>query len=418
MTARGVVRVPGDKSISHRALILGSLATGVSRINGILESADVQSTASVLRNLGATIPDLSPNLLLRGRGKRSLTPSVAPLYAGNSGTTVRLMAGVVSAHEFVSRFEGDASLSRRPMQRIAEPLTAMGARFEFARGDGLPMTIHGGALSGVVWNTRAASAQTKSAILLAGLVSGVHVSVRESQKSRDHTERMLISMGARVETDESGVTLSPVESLTALDLDVPGDPSSAAYLVALGVLRRAGFVILPSVCVNPTRTGFMQKLVSMGAYIVFEDSGYVAGDTAATVIAHPSKLADTTVEASEIPAMIDELPLLGCVAAAAGVTLEVRGAGELRSKESDRIAALVSNLNSVGARAEELPDGFRILRGSRTLSGLVRTHADHRIAMAFGILGALPGNSIAIDDKRCVDISYPGFWTDLERLSR
>lgn len=417
MSGKGTIRVPGDKSISHRALILASLATGESRIRGILQSADIHSTAGVLRSMGVAVPDLAPSFAMPGRGLRGLTAPGGPLNAGNSGTTARLMAGVVAACDFESRFEGDESLSRRPMKRIAEPLTAMGARFEFARDDGLPMTIHGGKLSGIAWNTRAASGQTKSAILLAGLVGGVQVSVRELQKSRDHTERMLISMGAPVEADDLTVSLSPVDSLAPLDISIPGDPSSAAYFMALGLLRKTGYVILPDVCINHTRTGFMDRLIAMGADIVCEDVVAVAGDTAATVIARPSTLRDATINESDVTAMIDELPLLGCVAAALGITLEVRGAAELRVKESDRISSLVSNLNAIGARAEEWPDGFRIMRGTRIFEGDIKTNGDHRIAMAFGVLGALPGNDIVIDNLECVDISYPGFWSDLERVA-
>ena len=418
MSSRGTVRVPGDKSISHRALILGALASGESRIRGILQSADVHSTAAVLRALGSPVPDLSASFRLSGKGLRGLTQPGSPLDAGNSGTTVRLMSGVVAAHDFTSRFEGDASLSRRPMKRIAEPLTAMGARFEFARSDGLPMTIHGGRLSGIAWNTRAASGQTKSAILLAGLVAGVQVSVRESQKSRDHTERMLTSMGAPVEADDLTVSLSPVESLAPLDITIPGDPSSAAYLIALGVLRSGGEIVLPDICINRTRTGFMQRLMAMGGDVSCDDKFAIAGDTVATVFARPSTLHDTSVEKDEVPSMIDELPLLGCVAAAAGIGLEVTGASELRVKESDRIANLVSNLNAIGGRAEELPDGFRIMKGARSFSGRVRTGGDHRIAMAFGVLGALRGNTVEIDDPDCVAVSYPGFWSDLALLAR
>ncbi|MDO8502183.1 MAG: 3-phosphoshikimate 1-carboxyvinyltransferase [Gemmatimonadaceae bacterium] len=416
MTGRGTVRVPGDKSISHRALILGALATGQSRIGGILQSADVRSTAAVLRAMGARIPDLSPSFRIAGMGLRGLTEPGAALDAGNSGTTVRLMAGVAAAYPFSSRFEGDASLSRRPMKRIAEPLTAMGARFEFARGDGLPMTVHGGHLSAIAWNTRAASGQTKSAILLAGLVAGVQVSVRESHKSRDHTERMLVSLGAAVSTDDVTVSLAPVASLGPLDMEVPGDPSSAAYLVALGILRGGGEVVLPRVCINPTRTGFLDALAAMGADIEYVERTAIAGDSAATVVARPSRLSDAVISGEEVPAMIDELPLMACVAAAAGTNLEVTGAAELRVKESDRISTVVSNLNAIGATAEELPDGFRISGRRMPLTGRVATAGDHRIAMAFGILGALRGNAIEIDDRECVEVSYPGFWADLERL--
>ena len=417
MKARGVVRVPGDKSISHRALILGALATGRSRISGILNSADVNSTASILRSLGVAVPDLTESFTLSGKGLRGLTAPGSPLYAGNSGTTVRLMSGVLAAHAFESRLEGDASLSRRPMKRIAEPLTAMGARFELARGDGLPMTIHGGRLAGVTWNTRSASAQTKSAILLAGLVGGVQVSVIESGKSRDHTERMLTSLGVPVETVGTTVSLSPVQLVSPLDLMVPGDPSSAAYFVAYAVLG-GGEVSIPGVCVNPTRTGFIDTLVEMGARVELQDTAAAAGDSVAKIVARKSSLRDFIVESDRIPSMIDEIPLLACVAAYAGITLEVRGAQELRVKESDRIAVVAQNLRAVGADVEERADGFIVRGAKRSLSGRIITEGDHRIAMSFGVLGALPESSIEIDDRECVGVSYPGFWDDLASLRR
>ena len=417
MTARGSIRVPGDKSISHRALILAALASGESRIEGILDSADIRSTAHCLRTLGCDVPDLAGSIRIHGHGLRGLTAPRSGLDAGNSGTTVRLLAGVTAAFDFSSRFSGDASLSARPMKRIAEPLTAMGARVEFARDDGLPMTIHGGALSGIAWNTRAASAQTKSAILLAGLVSHAQVSVRESTKSRDHTERMLASLGAPVTTDGLNAVLSPTDSIAPLEIAVPGDPSSAAYLVALAVLG-GGDVSIHDVCLNPTRTGFLQTLREMGADIECTDKTAVAGDTSATVIARKSELRPVGIDAGRIPSMIDELPLLACVAAAAGIDLEVRGAGELRVKESDRIAAVVANLHAIGARAEEREDGFAVSGAGGRLAGRVETRGDHRIAMAFGILGLLDGNSIEIDDPDCVAVSYPRFWADIESLTR
>ncbi len=416
MNQRGQVRVPGDKSISHRALILASLASGESQISGILNSADVRSTAGVLRNLGVEIPELGKSFRITGVGLKGLRRSTSALDAGNSGTTARLMAGVAAALPFPSRFEGDASLSGRPMKRIAEPLRAMGARFDFANGDGLPMTVHGGSLKGITWNTRAASGQTKSAILLAGLVAGVQVSVIESRKSRDHTERMLKSLGVPVTTDEVTASILPVDSLTPLDLTVPGDPSSAAYMVALGVLRTEGEVRIPDVCMNATRIGFFETLVSMGASVVATHRKAIAGDDAATLIVRPSKLRDAEVRGDIIPAMIDELPLLACVAAAAGISLDVRDASELRVKESDRISTVVRNLNAIGVDAVERPDGFRITPGHESLSGKVKTEGDHRIAMSFGILAALPGNSIHIDDPDCVSVSYPQFWSDLERI--
>ena len=417
MKARGTVRVPGDKSISHRALICGALGNGESRIRGILQSADVESTASVLRLLGVQIPSLSNEFALDGSGFGGLRESRLALQCGNSGTTARLMAGVAAASPFTSRFEGDASLSRRPMKRVAEPLTAMGARVEFEREDGLPMTIHGGDLSGIAWNTRASSAQTKSAILFAGLVSGVSVTVRELRRSRDHTERMLMSLGVPLTVTDTSVTLTPVSFLEPLDVDVPSDPSSAAFPAALGALANQGEVRIPGVCVNPTRIGFLDVLSRMGASVRYLEKRTVAGEPTATVVIAPKKMSGIRIGADEVPAMIDELPLLACVAAAAGVSLDVSGAEELRVKESDRISVVVSNLRAIGADAEEKRDGFRITGGARrSFRGRVVTHGDHRIAMAFGVLGYLDGNDIEIDDRDCVGISYPDFWTDLDSL--
>ncbi len=416
MKERGVVRVPGDKSISHRALILGALSTGESRICGILQSADVESTAAVLRRLGVRIPELSADMRITGRGLSGLKASASDLDAGNSGTTVRLISGVVAAHPFTSRFTGDASLSRRPMKRIAEPLTAMGARVEFDGVDGLPMTIHGGDLAAISWNTKSASAQTKSAILFAGLVAGVPVRVRESRKSRDHTERMLASLGAPISSDELTISLAPVNSIGPLDLVVPGDPSSAAYFVALAVLGRRA-IELPDVCINRTRTGFLKVMRDMGGRIECKGKTAVAGDSVATVIASPGEIVSIAIDPGIIPSMIDELPLLACVAAAAGIELEIRGAADLRVKESDRISSTISNLRAIGIDAEELPDGL-IVHGRRgSLAGKVESRGDHRIAMSFGILGQLEGNDIAIDDRDCVSVSYPRFWADLASMA-
>jgi 3-phosphoshikimate 1-carboxyvinyltransferase len=327
------------------------------------------------------------------------------------------MAGVAAACPFTSRFEGDASLSRRPMKRIAEPLTAMGARFDFERSDGLPMTIHGGDLSGIAWNTRASSAQTKSAILLAGLVGGVSVTVRELTRSRDHTERMLASLGVQMEIGESSVSLTPVSMLQVLDISIPGDPSSAAFPMALGALARFGEVRIPGVCVNETRIGFLRVLERMGASVRLLEKKTMAGEPIATVAVSPRTLRAARVDANEVPALIDELPLLGCLAAAGGVGLDVSGAEELRVKESDRISVLVANLRAIGAEAEEKRDGFRIPpQQRRSLRGRVVTQGDHRIAMAFGVLGFLDNNVIEIDDRECVAVSYPNFWTDLAAL--
>ena len=409
--------MPGDKSISHRSLILASLADGESRIRGILDADDIRSTASVLRSLGAKIPPLSDDMRVVGVGLRGLTSPRQPVNCGNSGTTARLMAGVVAAHPFSATFEGDASLSRRPMTRVAEPLTYMGAQFDFERGDGLPMTVHGVDLRSIDWDTGASSAQVKSAILLAGLVSGVEVRVTEKARSRDHTERMLRAMGVDVENDGSQVCLRPARRLAPLDIQVPADPSSAAFFVALASLASEGELTLTKVGLNPTRTGFLEAMKRMGAVIEESGAARKGEEATATLRVRPTALRGIRITEQEVPALIDELPLIACVAAGAGVDLEITGAAELRVKESDRINAVVQNLRAVGARAEELPDGLRISGPRRELSGTVDPRGDHRIAMAFGVLSAASGNRINILNPECVAVSYPGFWEDLRRVA-
>lgn len=418
MRVGGSVRVPGDKSISHRALMLAALAPGASRIRHVLDSADVRSTAGVLRAMGAEIPELSPELAVVGRAGGLVAPT-ADLDCGNSGTTTRLVAGIVAAHPFAARFVGDASLSRRPMRRIAAPLEAMGARVAFDAEDGrLPMTVEGGALRDLEWTSETASAQVKSAILLAGVLAGVEVTVREPARSRDHTERMLAARGVDVYVSDRHAVHVPVgpKTLRPLDVTVPADPSSAAFLVALAALADAGMVTLPDVGLNETRTGFFRVLARMGARIlVDDDERHEGGEEIGTLLAYAGRgLTGTDVGPSEIPSMIDELPLLACVAACAEGETLVLGAQELRVKESDRITAVVDALRAVGADADEFPDGF-VVRGTpgKALRGRVVTHGDHRLAMAFGVLGAVPGNEIVVDDPDCVAVSYPRFWSDL-----
>ena len=408
--------MPGDKSISHRSLILGSLADGESRIRGILDSEDVRSTAGVLRSLGASIPPLSPDMHVKGVGLRGLTAPRGNLDCGNSGTTTRLMAGVAAAHPFPARFVGDGSLSKRPMKRVAEPLTYMGAQFGFEREDGLPMTVRGADLRSIDWDTGTSSAQVKSAILLAGLVAAVEVRVTETRRSRDHTERMLRAMGVDAESDGNQVCLRPARRLLPIEMDVPADPSSAAFFVALAALASAGELTLTEVCLNPTRTGFMEAMKRMGADIDENAEANTSGDQSGTIRVRPSALKGIRITEAEVPSLIDELPLIACVAAGAGIDIEITGASELRVKESDRISAVVQNLRAVGAHAEELPDGLRVSGPRRDLSGTVDPRGDHRIAMAFGILSAASGNRIVIENPECVAVSYPRFWEDLRRV--
>jgi len=409
--------VPGDKSISHRSLILASLAEGESRIRGILDSDDVRSTAEALRSLAAKVPPLADDMRVNGSGLRGLRQPRHALDCGNSGTTARLLAGVVAAHPFSVRFEGDASLSRRPMKRIAEPLTYMGAQFDFEHGDGLPMTVHGVDLRSIDWDTGGSSAQVKSAILLAGLISAVEVRVIEKSRSRDHTERILRAMGVDVESDGNQVCLRPIGRLNPIELEVPADPSSAAFFVALASLASEGELTLTEVCLNPTRTGFIDALIRMGAAVETEKTVSTGGEEVGSLSVSPAQLKSISIGEAEVPTLIDELPLLACVAAAAGIELEIRGAAELRVKESDRISAVVHNLRTVGADAEELPDGLRVHVSRRPMAGTVDPRGDHRIAMAFGILSAASGNRITVTNPECVAVSYPRFWEDLRRVT-
>ncbi|MFI5255874.1 MAG: 3-phosphoshikimate 1-carboxyvinyltransferase [Gemmatimonadales bacterium] len=414
----GELIVPGDKSISHRALILGALSGGVSRIRGILQSADVQSTAGVLRVLGASIPPLGTAVEIRGGGLHSLRKPAGDLDCGNSGTSARLLSGVVSGSGISARFIGDASLSRRPMRRVKAPLERMGAIVELPSHGGLPMLVRGAPLHDIEWVSEVPSAQVKSCILLAALCAGVEATVRESSRSRDHTERMLAAMGAEVWSNDEAVLLLPATGLQPLEIAVPGDPSSASFFAALAALAARGELMIRHVGVNETRTGFFAALREMGAMVELEDRSLEGGESVADLhVAAGSGLRGVTVGIDAIPTLIDELPLLAAVAAYAEGETRVTGAAELRVKESDRISAVVGNLRALGADADELPDGF-VVRGTRpVLRGTVTTHGDHRLAMAFGVLGALPGNEIAIDDRDCVAVSYPGFWTDLARVT-
>ena len=429
------LRVPGDKSISHRALILAALGSGTSRIRGLLRSADIASTAGVLRALGVMVPALdAPEVVIEGVGLRGLRAPASDLDCGNSGTTTRLMAGVIAGAGVRGRFIGDASLSARPMRRVAAPLEAMGARVELPDHGGLPMVVHGATLRGITWRTEVASAQVKGAILLAGLVADVPVEVEEPSATRDHSERMLQARGVDLRVESGVVTLQPRSRLDSCDVAVPGDPSSAAFVAGLAAIGSVGSgggagggtanggmasgVVIEGVGVNPGRIGAFLVLDRMGARIAFEARRDEGGEPVADLVVRAGGLRATTVLADEVPSLIDELPLLACVAACAEGETRVTGAGELRVKESDRIRAVVSNLLAVGAEAEELPDGFVVRGTDRPLRGRIVTHGDHRIAMAFGVLGARQSNEIVVDDPSCANVSYPTFWDDLARLQR
>ena len=416
LTVRGTLRVPGDKSISHRALIFAALARGKSRIQHILESEDVLATADCLRRLGAAIPTISQDFYVASRSLRDLRSAERDLDCRNSGTTARLLAGVAAGAGLRARFVGDQSLSRRPMRRVAEPLRAMGAHVDLSPSGGLPMTLTAGALHELEWYSPVASAQVKSAILLAALLGGVRVVVDEPHLSRDHTERMLEGRGVLLNRQGTAIELPAGQSVRPDDIRVPADPSSAAFFVALGVLADASDLQLVDVCLNATRVGFLGAIQRMGALVAVADRREEGGELLGTLRPRATRLRGIEVSADEVPSMIDELPLLACLAARAEGETVVRGATELRVKESDRISAVVANLRRIGVDADELPDGFRVRGQDGPLEGRVETQGDHRIAMAFGILGALPGNEITVDNRECVAVSYPNFWDDLDNV--
>jgi len=417
LTVQGTIRAPGDKSISHRALIFAAMANGPTRIRDILPSADVHATAAALRAMGVDIPALSEDFVVVGRGLDALHSPERAVDCANSGTTTRLLAGLVAGLAGrAARFEGDASLSRRPMTRVAAPLSEMGARvtFEGAPGhDGLPMRVHGQPLQPLRYVNIHASAQVKGALLLAGLSGGVEVTIDEPVRSRDHSERMLAARGVRLEITDTSVTLPAGQVVQPVDVVVPSDPSSATFFAALAAMADAGELRLEHVCLNPTRTGAFDVLRRMGADLVVEHSADVGGELIGTLIVRPSPLVGTQIGGAEIPRCIDELPMIACLAARARGETRITDARELRVKESDRIRAVVDNLRTLGVEVEEYPDGMRVVGSTAPLHGHVVTHGDHRLAMAFGVLGALPDNHITIDDPGCVAVSYPAFWRDL-----
>ncbi len=435
------LRVPGDKSISHRALLLAPMAAGVSRIRGLSTGRDVETTLRVVRHLGAEIEAARPHHGATGSGGSHIEVIVGgavryrggggTLDCGNSGTTVRLALGLLAGAGVDAVFDGDASLRARPMRRVAYPLQAMGARIEYMAVDGrLPLRLlprSSGSLRPLRHRPRVASAQVKSAILLAGVAAGVGVEILEPAPSRDHTERMLRAMGvpvANLDPVAGGVAapivrFDPSEwdgALDPLDLEVPGDPSSAAFLVGAALL--AGREIrIEAVADNPTRTAFLDVLEAMGVALDRIDRGSVTGEPVADwIVRRAGPLGSFDVGGDRIPSLIDELPLLAVLAARARGTSRIRDAGELRVKESDRIALLAGNLAAIGVPVEERPDGLVIEGTTRRLEGRVVTGGDHRMAMAFATLAADGNAELAIDDPECAAISFPEFATRLEEI--
>lgn len=407
---QGTVRVPGDKSISHRSLILGAIASGDSTVRGLSTGADVESTASCLRALGAEIVDGT----IHGRGMRALRAASAPLDCANSGTTMRLLAGLLAAQEFESVLVGDESLSKRPMDRVVKPLLEMGARAEWP-----PLRVGGkDHLHGIEYATPVPSAQVKSAVLLAGLYADGETAVDEPVRTRDHTEVMLGAMGAKVKVDGTRVAVECAEHLNPLHIHVPGDFSAAAFWLVAGGLVEGSDVRLMGVGVNPTRTALLDLLASIGVRIDRSNARLEAGEPVADLRVRPARdLGPLRVDHDLAAQMIDELPVLAVAATQITGRSEISGASELRVKESDRIYAMEEGLRAMGADITASADGW-VINGPRYLEGArVDSAGDHRIAMALAVAGLIADGKTEIDGAECVDISYPDFFDDLENLS-
>lgn len=415
----GRLAPPGDKSLSHRALLFAALAGGVAELEGLNPGADVESTAHALRALGVTVVRRGTRWRVEGGGVASLRRPRGPIDCGNSGTTMRLLAGLLAACPFEARLIGDASLSQRPMERIAVPLTRMGARVTGRRtGTALvaPLRVRGGRLRSIRHGGRVASAQVKSAILLAACAAGIGVRVTEPYRSRDHTERMLRALGATLRRIPHGVRLEPNARLRPPTGRVPGDPSAGAFFAAAAAALPGSDLRLTDVALNPTRLGFYRALARMGARVETEVTRRWCGEPAGDLRVRPGHLRGIDVAPGSVPSLLDEIPILAVLAAASarGVT-RVRGAGELRVKESDRLAALREGLAALGADVEERPDGL-VVRGGRLCGGVVDARDDHRIAMAFRMAALFADGPVRLRGARAMRVSHPGFERDLAKL--
>ena len=413
---KGRLRVPGDKSISHRAVMFGSISKGITRITGFLNGADCISTISIFKKMGIDIEMKGTSVIVKGNGLNGLKKPDSILDCGNSGTTTRLVSGILSAQNFTSVLTGDKSIQKRPMNRIINPLSLMGANIESNVGFA-PLTITGSSLHGIEYNSPVASAQVKSAILLAGLYANSNTTVTEPAKSRDHTELMLRKFGANLITDKNTVTISPTTELFASDIEVPSDISSAAFFMAAAILVPGSELILENVGIKPTRDGILKVLKSMGADIEIISSSNTFEPVADIKVCY-SKLHSTTIEGELIPTLIDELPLLAAVASMAeGITI-IRDAQELKVKESNRIKVMCEELSKLGVKVLETDDGMEIT-GTDKLCGnvIIDTHDDHRIAMTFAILNLISDGEIKLNNSKCVEISYPEFFSDLKKVN-
>lgn len=407
----------GDKSISHRALMIAALAEGVSEIENLSSAADVQSTRACLQKLGVKIESKKSVTRVFGNGLAGITQPTGNLDVGNSGTTMRLLSGLLAAQPFETTLTGDDSIRRRPMSRIVKPLRQMGANIQAENDEYAPLTIRGGKLKAISYNLPVASAQVKSCVLLAGLFANGVTKVTEPHPTRDHTERMLQTFGAQIEKDGMSVSVAGPAKLTAQHVYVPGDLSSAAFLIAAAVLADGSEFTVGNVGVNPTRRAFLSVLIDMGAEIDITNFANLNNEFFGDVVARSSKLKGLKIGGEIVPQIIDEIPILAVMATQAEGVTEISGAGELRVKESDRLRALSSNLQKMGADAIEKEDGL-IITGPTVLRGAeIDSFHDHRIAMAFAVAGLIAKGETLIRNAECVEISFPGFFEILQEVS-
>ena len=413
--AIGQIKVPGDKSISHRAVMLGSLANGVTEISGFLKGADCLSTIDCFRKMGIDIDINGENVTVHGNGLRGLKKPDEMLYTGNSGTTTRLLCGILAGQNFDTSITGDASIQKRPMGRVVKPLSMMGAKIE---NEYCPLYITGTKLHGIDYKMPVASAQVKTAIILAGLYADGETVIHEIEKSRDHTELMLSAMGADLTVDNLDITVKPINDLTAVNVDVPGDISSAAFFLVLGAIMPNSQITVTNVGINPTRTGIIDVLKDMGADITLENVHTSAGETVADITVRSSSLKGTTVGGDIIPRLIDELPIIAGAAVFADGQTVIKDAQELKVKETNRIRAVVDEFNKCGINITETDDGM-IINGGKSIHGAdFKTYGDHRMAMSLTVLAQLADGESTLDDSDCACVSYPTFFDDFYKLGK
>ena len=413
--AVGQIKVPGDKSISHRAVMLGSLANGVTEISGFLKGADCLSTIDCFRKMGIDIDINGENVTVHGNGLRGLKKPDEMLYTGNSGTTTRLLCGILAGQNFDTSITGDASIQKRPMGRVVQPLSMMGAKIE---NEYCPLYITGTKLHGIDYKMPVASAQVKTAIILAGLYADGETVIHEIEKSRDHTELMLSAMGADLTVDNLDITVKPTNDLTAVNVDVPGDISSAAFFLVLGAIMQNSKITVTNVGINPTRTGIINVLKDMGADITLENVHTSAGETVADITVRSSSLKGTTVGGDIIPRLIDELPIIAVAAVFADGQTVIKDAQELKVKETNRIRAVVDEFNKCGIAITETDDGM-IINGGKSIHGAdFKTYGDHRMAMSLTVLAQLADGESTLDDSDCACVSYPTFFDDFYKLGK